>query len=92
MMAKPSKKTPWLIVAAVALTALVGYKYFGLDKLLTLDALKASRDGLVSLYQTRPLFALSSFFAVYVVATAISFPGATILTLAAGAMFGLASG
>ena len=37
MMEKPSKKTLWLIVAAVALTALVGYKYFGLDKLLTLD-------------------------------------------------------
>ena len=37
----------------------------------------------------RPLETGLLYFAVYVVATAVSIPGAVILTLAAGAMFGL---
>jgi pyruvate/2-oxoglutarate dehydrogenase complex dihydrolipoamide dehydrogenase (E3) component/uncharacterized membrane protein YdjX (TVP38/TMEM64 family) len=91
-MASPSKKTLWLVVIVLGVAALFLYQYFGLGQLLTLDSLKASRDGLVSLYQERPLFAVVSFFAIYVAVTALSFPGAAILTLGAGAMFGLGVG
>ncbi len=91
-MAAGSKRTVGLAVIVVALAVVALYQYFGLGQLLTLDYLKASRDGLAALYQTRPLATAAAFFAVYVTATALSLPGATLLTLAAGAMFGLGLG
>jgi pyruvate/2-oxoglutarate dehydrogenase complex dihydrolipoamide dehydrogenase (E3) component/uncharacterized membrane protein YdjX (TVP38/TMEM64 family) len=91
-MAAPSKRALWVGIGIVALLALVLYQYFDLGKLLTLESLKSSRDTLVALYQNKPLATVASFFAIYVAATALSFPGATILTLAAGAMFGLSVG
>ena len=91
-MAAMPKRPLWIGLAILAVAAVWAYRHFGLGELLTLEALKSSRDALVALYQSRPLFAAASFFAVYVAAAALSFPGATILTLAAGAMFGLWSG
>lgn len=91
-MAAPSKRTLWIGIGIAAIAALVLYQHFGLGRLLTLESLKSSRDALVTLYQNRPLFTAASFFAIYVAAAALSIPGATILTLAAGAMFGLGAG
>jgi pyruvate/2-oxoglutarate dehydrogenase complex dihydrolipoamide dehydrogenase (E3) component/uncharacterized membrane protein YdjX (TVP38/TMEM64 family) len=81
-----------LAVALLAVSAAVGYRYFDLGHLLTLDGLKQSRDTLVALYQDRPVMTLTVFFVAYVVSTALSFPGAAVLTLAAGAMFGVVVG
>jgi len=91
-MAAPSRRPVWLAFLALAIAAVFLYRHFGLGQLLTLEVLKSSRDSLEALVQTRPLYALASFFAVYVACAALSFPGATILTLAAGAMFGLWTG
>ncbi len=90
--AAPTRRGVWIIVAAVAVVAVLLYRHYNLGQLLTLDTLKASRDQLAALYQSQPLLTLGSFFALYVTATALSFPGAAILTLAAGAMFGLGVG
>ena len=82
----------WAGLAVLVVAVLVAYQQLGLGQWLTLEHLKASRDGLVELYQARPLTTLAVFFAGYVLATAVSIPGAAILTLAAGAMFGLGVG
>ncbi len=92
MAASGNKRGLWLAVIGVALLAVLAYRYFDLGQLLTLDNLKASRDALVAQVQERPLFTAAAYFAVYVAATALSIPGATVLTLAAGAMFGLGLG
>jgi hypothetical protein len=63
-----------------------------LGELLTLDSLKASRDALAGAGAGAAARHGRVFFAVYVLATALSIPGAVILTLAAGAMFGLGWG
>jgi pyruvate/2-oxoglutarate dehydrogenase complex dihydrolipoamide dehydrogenase (E3) component/uncharacterized membrane protein YdjX (TVP38/TMEM64 family) len=91
-MARPSKTLLWAGAAAVALVALWAWQHFGLGALLTLDNLKASRDALQAQVQTAPLATAAVFFAIYVAAAALSIPGAVILTLAAGAMFGLGWG
>ena len=91
-MAALFKRRRWLGIVLVALAALVAYQYFGLGKVLTLDALKGSRETLGALYRDRPLTTVAVYFTVYVLAAALSFPDATILTLAAGAMFGLGLG
>jgi pyruvate/2-oxoglutarate dehydrogenase complex dihydrolipoamide dehydrogenase (E3) component/uncharacterized membrane protein YdjX (TVP38/TMEM64 family) len=84
-----SRGLVWLAVLLAGVAAVLLYRYFDLGRLLTLDNLKASRDALVGAYQARPLAVVAAYFAVYVVATALSIPGAVVLTLAAGAMFGL---
>jgi pyruvate/2-oxoglutarate dehydrogenase complex dihydrolipoamide dehydrogenase (E3) component/uncharacterized membrane protein YdjX (TVP38/TMEM64 family) len=78
----------WAGAAVVALVALWAWQHFGLGALLTLDHLKASRDALQAQVQTAPLVTAAIYFALYVAAAALSIPGAVILTLAAGAMFG----
>ena len=91
-MARPTKPLLWVAVAAVALVAAWVWQHFGLGALMTLDNLKASRDALQAQVQAQPLATAAVFFAVYVAAAALSIPGALILTLAAGAMFGLGWG
>ena len=87
-----AKKGLWLGVGAVVLALLAAYWFFDLGRLLTLDSLKASRAALTGAYQAQPLATVLSFFAVYVAVCALSIPGAAILTLAAGAMFGVGVG
>ncbi|HSQ73221.1 MAG TPA: FAD-dependent oxidoreductase, partial [Rubrivivax sp.] len=91
-MSTPSRKALWIGAGIALLVAAVLYRHFDLGRLLTLDNLKASRDALASTYQAQPLRTLLAYFGVYVLATALSIPGAVILTLAAGAMFGLGMG
>jgi pyruvate/2-oxoglutarate dehydrogenase complex dihydrolipoamide dehydrogenase (E3) component/uncharacterized membrane protein YdjX (TVP38/TMEM64 family) len=78
--------------AAAAVVAVWAWGHFELGALLTLDQLKASRDALQAQVQARPLASAALFFATYVAAAALSIPGAVILTLAAGALFGLGWG
>jgi pyruvate/2-oxoglutarate dehydrogenase complex dihydrolipoamide dehydrogenase (E3) component/uncharacterized membrane protein YdjX (TVP38/TMEM64 family) len=66
--------------------------HFELGALLTLERLKASRDALQALVHAQPLASAGVFFAAYVAATAVSIPGAVVLTLAAGALFGFGWG
>ena len=82
----------WGIAAFVLLVLALAYQQLGLGQWLTLDQLKASRDALVGHYQSDPWLTVTAFFGVYVLASALSLPGASILTLAGGAMFGLGVG
>jgi pyruvate/2-oxoglutarate dehydrogenase complex dihydrolipoamide dehydrogenase (E3) component/uncharacterized membrane protein YdjX (TVP38/TMEM64 family) len=82
----------WGLLLAAIVAIVVAYRQLGLSQWLTLDQLKASRDTLINLYEAHPWQAILGFFGVYVLATALSFPGASILTLAAGAIFGLPLG
>jgi pyruvate/2-oxoglutarate dehydrogenase complex dihydrolipoamide dehydrogenase (E3) component/uncharacterized membrane protein YdjX (TVP38/TMEM64 family) len=50
---------------------------------------KAQQASLQAWYESHPWQAALGFFAAYVAATGLSLPGATLLTLAAGAIFGL---
>ena len=91
-MAAALKRAMWIGAGLAALAAVLAYRHFELGRLLTLDTLQASRDALVGTYQAQPLATVAAYFAVYVVAAALSIPGAAILTLAGGAIFGLGVG
>ena len=91
-MARLSKPLLWAGALAMAGLAVWAWQHFGLGALLTLDTLKASRDALQGQVQAQPLATAAIFFAIYVAAAALSIPGAVILTLAAGALFGLGWG
>lgn len=76
------------LLAAIAI--LIGvFFYFDLGRFLTLEELQANRETLVEFYEDNRLIASSLFLAIYIVQTAFSLPGAAVLSLAAGALFGL---
>lgn len=80
-----------LIILALSL-ALLGFFYFDLGELLTLDNLKSRLGEIDAFYRANPLLVIAVFFAAYVLLTAASVPGAAIMTLAAGAIFGVFTG
>lgn len=91
-MSTPRRWMRWFVLLMAVLGLWAAYRHWDLGQWLTLDQLKASRDTLANLYAAHPVQTALGFFGVYVLAAALSFPGASILTLAAGAMFGLGLG
>ena len=81
-----NKKKLLILIAVVLLVALFFRFYLG--RFLTLDSLKANRQALLDFYATHTLTMVSGFMALYIIQTALSLPGAAILSLAAGAIFG----
>ncbi|HEY6354872.1 MAG TPA: FAD-dependent oxidoreductase, partial [Burkholderiaceae bacterium] len=81
------------LVLAVALLALIAaFFVFDLGRFFSLAYLKSSQTEFATLYGDHPAAVIGAFFAIYVAVTALSFPGAAVMTLAAGAIFGLLAG
>ena len=80
-------KTKLLLILAIAV--IIGV-FIGFDghKLLTLENLQANQSALAQWIDANLLLAVTAYTAIYVVVTALSLPGATIMTLAGGAFFG----
>ena len=76
-----------MLAAIVALIA----AFFALDlgHYFSLDYFKSQQAAIDAFYQANPLKTAALFFAAYVAVTGLSVPGAAIMTLAAGAIFGL---
>ena len=80
-------------VVLVVIVLLIGaFFLFDVGSYLTLDNLKAQQEGLSAWRQANPWQSALAFFLVYVLVTALSLPGAAIMTLAVGAIFGLLVG
>lgn len=81
-----------LVIITLLVAAIIAWFALDLGQYLTLDALKSRQADIAALYDANPLRVIALYFAAYVALTALSFPGAAILTLAAGALFGVALG
>lgn len=68
------------------------FKFFGISDYLTLDYIKDNQAKFQSYYLENSALTISIFFFVYIFTTALSIPGATVLTLLGGAIFGLGTG
>tara|TARA_Y100000780_G_C13681329_1_gene416153 strand:+ start:337 stop:2427 length:2091 start_codon:yes stop_codon:yes gene_type:complete len=66
--------------------------YYDLGSYLSLESLKESKGQLDAYYQQNQILSIAGYMLIYILATALSLPGATILTLAGGAVFGLGLG
>lgn len=77
------------LLVALLLTGLVSaFFYFDLDRYFDIALFVEQRDQLIKSYEQHSGLFLLVYFAVYVLATTLSLPGATLLTLFAGALFG----
>ena len=75
-----------IILAIIALVVL--FKVLGLGQYLTLDYIKASQGKFAQLYTNHRLAVIATYMAIYIIVTALSLPGAAVMTLAGGALFG----
>ena len=84
-------KQKLLLVAGIAVV--IGlFFWLDLGRFLSLEALQAGQQELDGFVRENFWLALGGFFVVYVAVTALSIPGAAVMTLAAGAVFGLVTG
>ncbi|MFZ2123457.1 MAG: FAD-dependent oxidoreductase [Rhodoferax sp.] len=81
-----------MVVLGLVLALVLAFFAFDLNQLLTLEGLKAGLARIKTLRTESPLRVALVYFAGYVLVTALSLPGAVVMTLAGGALFGLAGG
>lgn len=81
-----------LALAIAVIAAVVLFFSLDLQRFLTLAALKANRQMLLEYYAGHRLIMVAGFMGLYIVQTALSLPGAAILSLASGAIFGSVMG
>ncbi|MGB4060838.1 MAG: FAD-dependent oxidoreductase [Burkholderiaceae bacterium] len=84
-------KTKLLLLVAL-LAGVVAFFALDLGRYFSLAFVKESQAAFSALYAERPWTVTAVYFVVYVVITALSLPGAAIMTLAGGASFGLVWG
>jgi len=84
-------KKKLLILTALGVVV-VGFFALGLDDYLTLARFKASQDQFAGLLAQHPVLVPAAYFVIYVIVTGLSLPGAAVMTLAGGALFGLWQG
>jgi uncharacterized membrane protein YdjX (TVP38/TMEM64 family) len=88
---KPASIKKIIIVLGIVLLILL-FRILHLDDYLTLSYLQESREQFAQLYAERTALVITVYMLIYIVATGLSLPGAVILTLAGGALFGLVKG
>ena len=84
---------PSRIVLLVALAGLIGlFFWFDLQRFLTPEFFSTQREAIATFQAQNPWLTALAFFVIYILVTGASLPGAAILTLIAGALFGLVQG
>ncbi len=81
-----------IILVFVIIAFIVSFFAFDLHQYLDFAYIKSKQQAIADYYQANPLQSIIIFFVVYVLATSFSIPGASILSLLAGAIFGLLLG
>ncbi|KAB8030970.1 FAD-dependent oxidoreductase [Fluviispira multicolorata] len=81
-----------VIIVIVFFVIIFLFKYFDLNIYFNLDYIKENKEYIQKLFLERKIEFISIYFFIYVILTAVSFPGAAVLTLLGGALFGISWG
>ena len=87
LMGKPTMKRIVLVLVLFGMLTL--FWAYDLERYLSLEYIKGSQARVAMLYAARPWLVIGAYFVIYVAVTALSLPGAVVMTLAGGALFGL---
>ncbi|MBS3964106.1 MAG: FAD-dependent oxidoreductase [Methylomonas sp.] len=82
-------KSSKVIVLLVIITLVAAFFAFDLHHYFTLENVKAQQDAIEQYRQAHPALAVALYAALYIAVTGLSLPGAAVLTLAGGGIFGL---
>lgn len=77
-----------LLIAAVFAALVAAFFVLDIGQYLTLDSIKARQARFQELHHAKPVAMLAAFFGVYVLVTALSLPGAAVMSLAGSALYG----
>jgi uncharacterized membrane protein YdjX (TVP38/TMEM64 family) len=80
------------ILVLILFGAIAAYFFFDLGQYLSLENFKARQAEILAAKNANPELYIAGFFLIYVAVTGLSIPGAAIMTLIAGALFGLVLG
>ncbi|MEK6773612.1 MAG: FAD-dependent oxidoreductase [Bdellovibrionota bacterium] len=75
-------------LVSLIITLIIVYQIFDLGQYLSLESLKSNQALLNSYYLENPAYVIGLYLLIYIISTAVSLPGAAILTLAGGTIFG----
>ena len=81
-----------ILLIITLITAICAFLAFDLDQYLTLEYFKTQQVAIDNYRFSHPVITAAGFFVIYVAVTGLSLPGAALMTLAAGAIFGLTQG
>ncbi len=81
-----------IILVFVIIALIASFFAFDLHQYLDFAYIKSKQQAIADYYQANPFQSIIIFFVVYVLVTSFSIPGASILSLLAGAIFGLLLG
>ncbi|MCB2226071.1 MAG: TVP38/TMEM64 family protein [Desulfarculaceae bacterium] len=77
-----------LVILGLVVAAVLAFWLLDLGQYFSLSYVKDSRQAFQAYYHAHPALMLGGYFLVYVLVTAFSLPGAVVMTLAGGALFG----
>ena len=80
------------IIVAVIAALIAAFFLFDLQQYFSLEFIKEKQAAFNTFYAENTLLTLVGFFVIYVVMAALSLPGAAIMTILAGSLFGLVTG
>ena len=83
-----SSRNAKLILIATIVVLIVAFFVFDLQRFLTLEYLKDRQQAFADFYAAKRLLTIAIYFILYVVVTALSLPGAAVMTLAGGGLLG----
>jgi uncharacterized membrane protein YdjX (TVP38/TMEM64 family) len=81
-----------IIIILVVIILIAVFRIFDLGQYLSLSYIKQSQEGFRILYAEHRALVITAYMAIYILVTSLSLPGAVVMTLAGGALFGLALG
>ena len=80
----------FVVIGIIALVVL--FFVFDLKQYLTLEYIKSQQSAFASYYTNNPFGTIAAYMGIYILSTALSLPGAALLTLLGGALFGTLNG
>ncbi len=78
-----------IAIACIVVGLIAAFKFFDLGQYLSLSYIKASQEKFEIMYAEHRATVIAGYMVIYILATSLSLPGAVVLTLAGGALFGL---
>lgn len=85
-------KKSQIVIILLVIALIASFFIFDLGQYLNLQYLKEQQNAIDAFYAANPLVTAIAYFIIYVLVAGLSLPGAAILTLAGGAIFGLLVG
>lgn len=83
------KNVQKIIIIALVILAVLAFWLFDLGQYLTLSYIKESHEKFALLYAAHQFQVIAIYMLIYIIVTALSLPGAAVMTLAGGGLFGL---